>query len=382
MDRDRDRDRDRENIPVKSSRILVAGGGLIGCAIAWRLAQRGAHVRVIESSRPGMAASWAAAGMLAPLLESVHAPLRSLATQSIARFPAFVQELKEACGIDAELQLSGKIDVAFRSEEMDTLRLNYGELLPGGVREISAVDMRALEPEVSVAATGAIFSDHDGSVDNRKLTRAAWLAASTAGVEFQLESSVHEVVCGRAGFEAVRLTTGEQVGADAVVIAAGAWSGSIHGLPRSLPVFPVRGQIVALEHIPRVLSHLVMTTECYIVPRLDGRVLVGSTVERAGFDARTTALGISRLMAGAIHAVPRLAEATVVETWAGLRPGTADDLPIMGADPRAPGVFYATGHYRNGILLAPITADMIAEAVITQSTNADIAAFAVNRFHD
>lgn len=367
---------------MNSSRIIVAGGGLIGCAIAWRLAQRGAHVHVIESARPGMAASWAAAGMLAPLIESHHESFLALARASIARFPQFVDELKDASGIDAELSMTGKIDVTFNPADARALRAGYGTSLPDGVAEISRAQLTPLEPAISPAATGALHSAGDGSVDNRKLTRAAWIAATDAGVEFQVGSSVHDVVCGRAGFEAVRLSTGERVEADTVVIAAGAWSGAIRGLPARLPVFPVRGQMVALEYVPRVLSHLVMTTECYIVPRSDGRVLIGSTVERVGFDARTTARGVSQLLTAAIRVVPKLGDATVVETWAGLRPGTSDELPILGGDPRAPGVFYATGHYRNGILLAPVTADVIADAVFNDTPKVDLNAFAVSRFHD
>lgn len=367
---------------MKSSRIVVAGGGLIGCAVAWRLAQRGLSVLVIESTSPGRAASWAAAGMLAPLIESHNVPFRGLAAQSLLRFPAFVQELAETSGIDAELQLSGKIDVAFGKEDSDALRLSYGDELPNDVRAIPAAELRALEPGVSPAATGALHSAHDGSVDNRKLTRAACAAARMARVEFRTESSVRAVVCGRAGCEGVLLASGERVAADTVVVAAGAWSGSIGGLPLRLPVFPVRGQMIALEYLPRILSHLIMTTDCYIVPRTDGRVVVGSTVEHAGFDDRPTARGISQLMSAAIRAVPQLADAAVVETWAGLRPGTPDDLPILGADPRVPGVFYATGHYRNGILLAPVTADLIADAVMGNTPTPDIAAFAVDRFHE
>jgi glycine oxidase len=365
-----------------SKRVIVAGGGLIGCAIAWKLALRGAHVHVVESARPGMAASSAAAGMLAPLIETHHAGLQALANQSSARFPSFVRALYEASGIDAELHASGKVDVAFSDSELQTLRSRYGSGLPATVRELSAGDARAFESSLAEDVTAALVSEHDGSVDNTKLTRAAWIAATEAGAQFTAGSSVREVLCSRNGFEAVHLSTGERIAADAVVIAAGAWSSGIRGLPQILPVVPIRGQMVALERVPRVPSRIVMTTQCYLVPRSDGRVLVGSTVERAGFDPRTTAQGIAHLLNAALRVVPLLADAAVVNTWAGLRPGTADDLPILGADPRAPGVFYATGHFRNGILLAPVTADLIAAGVFDEPLDSDIGAFSVGRFHD
>ena len=367
---------------MNNNRVIVAGGGLIGCAIAWRLAQRGARVQVIESSRPGTAASWAAAGMLAPLVEAHHRELGRLARASIARFPAFVAELREASGIDAELQMNGKIDIAFDDATLADMRAGYGASLPDAVRQMSAEDLFVVEANLSRDVVGGIVTDGDGSVDPRKLVRAAWLAASNAGVEFRTGASVREVMCSRNGFEAVHLSTGERIEADAVVIAAGAWSSSIRGLPLQLPVFPMRGQIVALERVPRALLHLVMSPECYIVPRSDGRLVIGSTMERAGFDARTTAAGISRLLAAAIRAVPALADATVIDSWAGLRPATSDDLPILGADPRADRVFYATGHFKNGILLSAITADAIADLVATGNSDVDIKAFSAARFHE
>ena len=364
-----------------SKRVIVAGGGLIGCAIAWRLAQRGAAVHVIESARPGMAASWAAAGMLAPMLESEHASLRALAAASAERFPAFVRELHEASGIDAELLQTGKLDIAFTDRELDALRARYGTTLPRGVHQLSVDDARELEPAISERAIGALLSEHDASVDNRKLARAAWVAASGAGVEFTAGSSVRKVLCSRNGFEAVALSTGERVHADAIVVCAGAWSNAIRGLPQPLPVIPIRGQMFALEQLPRMLRRMVMSQDCYVVPRSDGRILVGATVERAGFDPRTTAHGIASLLNAALRAVPGLEAATLVETWAGLRPGTSDDLPIIGEDPRAARVFYATGHFRNGILLAPVTADVVAGLVLGERSPLDITAFSAGRFH-
>jgi glycine oxidase len=362
---------------LANKRVVIAGGGLIGCSIAWKLATRGVEVHVVESARPGMAASHAAAGMLAPLFEAPFAPFRDLAYASLELYPRFVEELHFASGIDAELLLTGKIDVAFSDAEFNAIAAHYGAALPASVREEAVSD----ELGITADAKRVLISENDGSVDNRKLARAAWVAAANAGAQFTIGSSVREVLCSRNGFEAVTLSTGERIAGDAVIVSAGAWSSSIRGLPQPLPVFPVRGQMIALECIPRLLTRIVMTRECYIVPRSDGRVLVGSTVERVGFELRTTAHGIAHLLNAALRVVPKLADADVVETWAGLRPGTPDDLPILGEDPRAPGVFYATGHFRNGILLAPVTAELLAGLVCGEPVRFPLQPFSAGRFH-
>jgi cation diffusion facilitator CzcD-associated flavoprotein CzcO len=183
---------------VAGKRVVIAGGGLIGCAIAWRLAERGADVHVIESARPGMAASWAAAGMLAPLFEAPNAAMRDLLARSLNRYQDFVDELRAVSGIDAELQLGGKLDIAHTDDELRLLRKHYGDSLPAGVRELSAAEVRDIEPNVTQDFTAALLSENDGSVDNRKLARAAWVAASNAGATFTTGASVREVLYTRS----------------------------------------------------------------------------------------------------------------------------------------------------------------------------------------
>ncbi|HEX6062684.1 MAG TPA: FAD-dependent oxidoreductase [Longimicrobiales bacterium] len=312
---------------MKVERVVVIGGGLIGCTIAWRLAQRGLQVTVVEKDQPASKASWAAAGMLLPLMEA-GSPLAPLTDASFQAYPAFVEELREITGIDAELRLEG----------------------PG-----------------------------KGSVDNRKLGRAAYDAAKQAGAIFRLRVEARKVVCSTARFQRVALSNGAALEADAVVIAAGAWSGELLGLPFKLPVVPVRGQMLAVEHEPPVAEHIIKGDKCYLVPR-GRRLLIGATVEHVGFDERTTEAGIAELRAAAQELLPAVADARVLETWAGLRPGTPDDLPILGADPRVPGVFYATGHFRNGILLAPVTAQVITELIAEGTTSFDLEPFSVARF--
>lgn len=282
---------------------------------------------VIEKGEPARKASWAAAGMLLPLMEP-NSPLQTLTDASFRAYPDFVQELRAGSDIDSELQLE----------------------------------------------------EHGGSVDSRKLGRAAYLAAVGAGAEFQSGLAVREILHAAGKFTGVQLSDHRSVAADAVVVAAGAWSGELLGLPLRIPVVPVRGQMLALELPTRRVPHIIEGEQCYLVPRGEQRVLVGATVEHVGFDERVTESGINDLLNCARELLPDVDHARVVETWAGLRPGTPDDLPILGADPRIAGVYYATGHYRNGILLAPITARILSDLIVDGRTEYDLADFSIARF--
>lgn len=312
---------------MSADRVVVAGAGVIGCAIAWRLAQRRARVTVIEPNLPARKASWAAAGMLLPLLEP-NSPLETLTHASYQQYPQFVEELRETTGLDPQLQLEAR----------------------------------------------------GGSVDNRKLGQALYAAAVAAGAEFRLGVAVRRVSARRDRLEQVELSDGTSLPADAVVIAAGAWSGQILGLPVRIPVTPVRGQMLAVEHPTRLVPHIIKGERCYLVPRGEQRTLIGATVERAGFDESITEAGINGLLMAAYELEPRLVEARIVEKWAGLRPGTPDDLPILGADQRVDGVFYATGHYRNGILLAPITAHTMTNLLLEGNSAFSLTDFRIERF--
>jgi glycine oxidase len=309
-------------------RVVVVGGGIIGCSIAWRMAEEGLHVTVVEKHEPASKATWAAAGMLLPLMEP-NSPLQALTDTSYEIFPSFVDELKNITGIDAELQLQ---------------------------------------------------SNGGGSVDNRKLGRAAYEAAVAAGVEFVTGVAARKVLRAHKHVQEVQLVDGITINADAVVIAAGAWSGELQGLPHRIPVVPVRGQMLALEHTAPLVSEIVHGDDCYLVPRSATRTLVGATVERVGFDESITDEGINGLLKCARRLVPAVDDAKVVEKWAGLRPGTPDDLPILGADAHVDGLYYATGHYRNGILLAPITAKLLTELILEGKSSIDLQDFAVDRF--
>ena len=361
-------------------RVIVVGGGIIGCSIAWRLAQRGVSVALVDKDQPVSKATWAAAGMLHPLIDTDNPALHKLARASIELFPAFVNELRNITGIDSQLRLSGKLDVAFNADEFNKLRARYAGAQSGGITELDRDGARELEPALTSDFHGAFLVNGDASVDNRKLGTGVEQAAHESGVQFRIGSAARKVVSTSSKFQHVELQDGTRLQADAVVIAAGAWSSELIGLPAKIPVLPVRGQMLALEPEAALLQRMVVTLDCYIVPRSGRRLLVGATIERVGFDTRTTDAGINGLWQAAERVVPDIRDANIVETWAGLRPGTPDDLPILGADPHVNGVYYATGHFRNGILLAPITAQVMSDLIISDKSAHDLSSFTIGRF--
>jgi glycine oxidase len=362
----------------------VAGGGVIGCAVALELARRGAGVTVVERGTPGRAATWAAAGMLSPL--GPPGPFRDLAAAAFARYPTFVERLTTDTGIDLDYAVAGKLHVAFDAEDLDALHELANTGATFGARVVGAADAQALEPSLHPDVVGGLLVASDGRVDNRRLGEAAHYAARASGVMF-ITGSVREVRAERRGerISGVRLEDGTVLPAGSVVISAGAWSGTIHGLPYPLPVRPVRGQMLAIATVapdaPR-LDRTIESARCYLVPRKDGRLLVGATVEETGFQPGPTLAGIAQLAAAAAEAVPALVDLPLLETWSGFRPGTADTYPIIGEDPELPGLFYATGHYRNGILLAPVTAEVIADLVTGTPPAMDVRAFGRERFQN
>lgn len=363
---------------------VVIGGGAIGCASAWELARRGLRVVVVERDTPGRQASWAAAGMLSVLAEGERPEaLFALARASRERYPAFVRALREATGADVEHRALGTLRVALSDDAAETLRRDVERQWAAGIEAewLDRAAARRLEPSLVGTVRAAVLTDADGHVDNRRLGRALWAAAAAAGVGFRLGVPAARVL-GAAGGRAagVELASGERIEAGVVVVAAGSWSGQLGGLPRALPVRPMRGQMLAVEAVPPLLRRIVMSGKCYLIPAADGRVLVGATVEQAGFDCCVTPAGLRELLNAAIAAIPSLADTPIVETWAGLRPGTPDDLPILGPDPDVAGLVYATGHFRNGILLTPITAELVGDLVTGQDPAVPLEPFSPARF--
>ncbi|HEX6588203.1 MAG TPA: glycine oxidase ThiO [Longimicrobiales bacterium] len=358
-------------------KVAIIGGGVIGAGIAWRLAQRGADVVVIgDRTRPGVA-SIAAGGMLAPLAEAPHGGAYfALGLESLRRWPSFAAELESTTGHAIGYTAAGKLVAALSAAEAEALAATY-TAASEGVELIDGAAARRLEPSLSPDARAAIVIRDDHRVDNVAMHAALERAATLAGARFVAARAT--AIGSRAG-RATGVVAGDRTfDADVIVLAAGAWSGAIEGLPRPLPVRPVRGQMLALRPASPLFTRTLASAHAYMVPRPDGRVIVGSTMEEVGFDATTTPDALAGLRHAALRLVPALADAAHGGAWAGLRPATTDGLPVLGPDPELHGLVYATGHFRNGILLTPITADAIAAAV-TGGDDVDVASFSPARF--
>jgi glycine oxidase len=348
---------------MKRSRpkVVVIGGGVIGGATAWRLARRGAAVVLLERGQPGEQASSAAAGMLSPLKEAEEpGPFLDIGLRSLERYPDFVDAIQGVSGLDVGYRRDGRLDVALDEAAADALRTHQRLQAEAGFdsRLLEPAEIRRLEQEITPDAVLALATEHDHQIDNRQLMRALWIAMDREGVEVRTGTGASAVVVDNERVTGVRLVDGSRVDADQVVVAAGAWSGQLE-LPRPLPIRPVRGQVVVVRTVPPVLGRTTWGPMCYLVPRRDGRLLVGSTMEEVGFRPHVTAGAVQRLLGIALRIVPALADAVVEGFQVGLRPASADGLPIIGPDPEVDGLFYATGHFRNGLLLAPETAERV-----------------------
>jgi len=368
-------------------KVAIIGAGVIGLGIAWRLAGRGASVTVFDRGTAGSGASHAAAGMLAACCEAEPGEdaLVALGRESQARWPAFAAELLQASGIDVELRQEGTLVVALTADDQARIHhhLTYQQKLGLPLTWISAAETRRREPHLAGKLAGAVWSPEDHQVDNRKLAAALRIAAERAGAVIREHTPVKEFSRSGLRVDGVVLESGERVAADAVVLAAGAWSRSIAGFApeHRPPVRPIKGQMLSLKMDPAapLMSHVVWAPGVYLVPRKDGRLIVGATVEEKAFDTTLTAGGLLTLLEAAWRTVPAIEELPIDEMWVGHRPGSRDDAPILGPGP-APGLVYATGHHRNGILLAPVTADAIAELVLDDTLDPAIRPFGVERF--
>lgn len=370
----------------KKPRVAIIGAGVVGLGIAWRLAAR-ASVTVFDRRAAGSGASHAAAGMLAACCEAEpgEEALVALGRESQARWPAFAAELLRASGIDVELREEGTLVLALTADDQAEIghRLEFQRRLDLPLEWLSAAAVRAREPHLAGKISGALFSPQDHQVDNRKLAQALRVAAEAAGVAIHEHRPVKEILVQGSRAKGVLLEDATTVPADIVVLAAGAWSRRIGGLPpdRRPPVRPVKGQMLALQMdaAAPLLQHVLWAPGAYLVPRRDGRLIVGGTVEEKGFDETITAGGMLTLLEAAWRAVPAVEELAVAEIWVGHRPGSRDDAPVLGRGPLE-GLFYATGHHRNGILLAPVTADAMARLILDDVLDAAIRPFGLERF--
>lgn len=371
--------------------VVIVGGGVIGLAVAWRAARVGLAVTVADPD-PAGGASHAAAGMLCPVTEAHYGEeaLLALNLASARAWPAFAAGLEEATGATVGYRPEGTLAVAFDDDDLRALdelrRFHAGLGLPG--ERLRARQCRALEPLLSPRVRGGILVGSDHQVDTRATTAALLTAAGRAGAVLVREP-VAEVVVTAERVGGVRLANGETISAPTVVLAAGCRSADLPGLPADCrpPVRPVKGQILRLQGpadppiLTRTLRGLRQGRSVYLVPRAGGRIVVGATMEEKGFDTTVTAGAVRELLEDAGELVPALAELELVEAIARLRPGTPDNAPLIGPT-GLDGLVVATGHFRNGILLAPVTADAVTELLLTGSTPEVVAPFSPMRFVD
>ncbi len=370
--------------------VVVVGAGVIGLAVGWRAAAAGLTVAVLDPTPTG-GASHAAAGMLAPVTEVHYGEERLLALNlaSAARYPTFVAELEAAAGVTVGYRTEGTLAVALDAGDRAVLAELHAFQTRLGLRTelLTSRDCRLLEPLLSPSVRGGLFVAGDHSVDNRRLAAALLAAAERAGVVVRRSRAV-ELVVDAVRVRGVRLADGSTVAADTVVLAAGCWSGSLAGIPPGLlpPVRPVKGQILRLAPGPggaagprRTVRGVVAGGHVYLVPRADGELVVGASVEEQGFDTTVTVGGVYELLRDAQALLPGLSELALVESTAGLRPGTPDNAPLIGRTDLE-GLLLATGHYRNGILLVPVTAEAVTAMLTSGNTPPVVAPFDPRRF--
>jgi glycine oxidase len=369
--------------PSATADVVVIGGGVIGLAVAWRAAQRGHAVRVLERGELGGGASHVAAGMLAPVTEADPGELAllELGLRSAEAWAAFAAELRQASGIDCGLRRCGALVVARDRDEAEALEreLELRRELGLRVERLVPSQARKLEPALAPTIRLALAVPGDHATDPRATVTALAEAGRREGVELCTGVTVDRIQREGAKLAGVQLAGGEVVAARHVVVAGGAWSGAIGGLPAT-PLRPVKGQILRLRdpHGPGLLDRIVRFEGGYLVPRGDGRYVLGATMEERGFDTTVTAGGLYELLRDAGELVPGIHELVVEESAAGLRPATPDNAPLLGCDAETRGLVWATGHHRNGILLTPVTADIVAAGIDGAPAPA---AFAAQRFH-
>jgi glycine oxidase len=355
---------------VKTWDVIIVGGGIIGLALSIALRKLGVTVLVVERAQPGREASYAAAGMLADCPLETPPALQPLAAASARMYPEFVHELEDESDVDVDLRDQGTVLFPSPEHVYQRAACTTGNPLPSPLAE--------LEPALADLERPAIYWK-ERSVDPRALTSAALKAARHRGVDISSGTKVAAVLLAKGSVVGVS-TDKTTYAAPAVVNCAGAWAGYLP--PHQFPTRPVKGQMLSVVGAPRgLLSHVVRAPEVYLVPRTDGRILIGATVEEAGYDKRTDADTIQRMHQAAIYLVPALSQARVLEAWAGLRPGSPDNLPILGPT-QTPGYFVATGHFRDGILLSPVTAHVMAQVITGVKPEYDLSPFSPGRFRN
>lgn len=368
------------------SDVAIVGGGVIGLSIARELALRGVrNVTLFERVEFGREASWAAGGILAPQVEADRPDaFFELACASRDLYSAFAEALQNETGIDVQFEQTGTLYVGFNEDDEHEMRRRFDWQTREGLRVewLSGEDARGLEKHISSSVRCALRFPDDWQIENRKLIEALLASNRRLGVKLVANSEVS-----RVRIEGGRVTGIEGskpfVEAATIVIAAGAWTSAIENSSTNsseLQIKPVRGQMLCFKTGPPLTSHVIYSSKGYLVPRRDGRLLAGSTSEHVEFDKRVTEEGTAAIKSMAFEIAPGLESSAIVDSWSGFRPHAPDDLPVLGPSADIDGLFYATGHYRNGILLAPITAEVIADAVVNRKSSRFLEIFSPDRF--
>ena len=370
---------------ARPSDIIVVGAGIVGCAVAHELASRGASVEIVDERPVGMGATQASAGVLAPYIEAREgSPLLDLTVRSLSLFDTFVERVSRESGIAVPYRRSGTIDIAVNGAELGALRETAAVLARRGVPALllDAQTVLAEEPQLGGRAVGGLLIESHGFVGAADLTRALAAAARRRGAQLVEHSRVRRIT--RLHGDMVIETNRGSLTSNAVVLAAGSWSGEIviDDVSTTVPVRPVRGQLLHLAWTGTPLRRVTWSGRCYLVPWQDGTLLVGATVEEAGFDERTTVAGVRELLDAVCGIVPRAHAAGFIGARVGLRPATIDELPVIGPSRVMPNLMYATGHYRNGVLLAPLTAQLVADAMLENRIDPLLDAVSPSRFGD
>jgi glycine oxidase len=364
--------------------VLIVGGGVIGASIAYHLAEAGTRVMVLERGRAGGHASLASAGLLHPILSAGAAhPVRDLSLASFALFPNLVARLHEITGIDPEYQVPGFLMVALREDEVELHAAELSDPLAEtyGLRLLSGDEARALEPGLSPRVAAAVHKPRGAQVYAPSLLQAYTHAAARLGATVRRGVEVTDLCVAPGRVTGARTADGEEITAGHTVIAGGAWTKHTAArLGVTLPVYPMRGQILALHAIPAPLRHIVFGADVYLAPKVEGSLIVGATYEEVGFDDRLTAAGVGWLLGAAQTMVPSLADATFRQAWVGLRPASPDHLPLLGPVPGWAGVTIATGHTAEGVLLSAITGKIIAQHARGEPTDLPLEPFSPARF--
>ena len=366
---------------MKTFDVAIAGGGLIGGAIAFELAWAGLQVALFDRQQPGEGASWAAAGILSPAPENAGMiSTVPLGRASLQLYPEFVAAVEEISGQSVGYRARGTLEALFSTDAQEKLStiiaLHHGLGLKA--EPVSAEDAREIEPALSPELEAAVFRPDEACVDNRALTKAVLTAAQHSGLKTFARSKVQSIAKDGGRCDGL-FVDGEKVESRWTVIAAGCSSAEIKGAAHYAPVRPAKGQMIALRPKDLSIERVLWSDDVYLVPRNDGRILAGATVEYVGFDKDVTVGAVQKILTAALQLAPALTDAQIEETWAGLRPDAPDHLPIIGPTDLE-GLLIATGHFRSGILLAPITAKLIREWITTQSVSQDWAPFSPMRF--